>query len=356
MTIRDALDDGWLVPIRPKMVRTSIDLSSVKAGADFDERELDAVMSAIGALIEIAEALCHFAGDRKTLVFCTSVRHAKQLTYMLEDRGKRAAFIDAKTPAWERGCRLADFEEGRVQFLCNVGIATEGFDVPSIECVGLARPTKSRALYAQMVGRGTRPCDSIAHDLNAVSDRHALIAGSEKPDLLLIDFTYNSGTHDLCGPADVLAGSCDDAVIAKANKRLDEGEEFDDALSAAEREHETEEEMRRRATIRATVEWSERPFDVFADAGVSNWDQRGKNHGRPATAKQAAALNRLGICTDNMTFNVARRLLADHAKRRKEGKADYRQMKQLKALGHDGRNMTAQEASRIIREAQYAWQ
>jgi len=110
--------------------------------------------------------------------------------------------------------------------LCNAMLATEGFDQADIDCVVVLRPTQSTGLYAQCVGRGTRVLDESVNnpDLNA-EQRKAIIAASDKPDLLLLDFLWHSATHRLCSPASLSSHSDDikervDAIQKKGGAML----------------------------------------------------------------------------------------------------------------------------------------
>ncbi|PIP42948.1 MAG: hypothetical protein COX17_09810, partial [Deltaproteobacteria bacterium CG23_combo_of_CG06-09_8_20_14_all_60_8] len=91
-----------------------------------------------------------------------------------------AQALDGTTPTDERRRLLADHAEGRYQYLINCMVLTEGFDSPAVSCIAVARPTKSRSLYAQMLGRGLRPAP-------------------EKTDCLLLDYVDVSRRHDLAG-------------------------------------------------------------------------------------------------------------------------------------------------------------
>jgi len=95
--------------------------------------------------------------DKKTIVFCLSVRHAQTLAARLKADGEAAQAIYGDMSKRERKRILKDFACGKIRILCNCQLLTEGFDEPSIEAVVLARPTKSKALYCQMMGRGVRP-------------------------------------------------------------------------------------------------------------------------------------------------------------------------------------------------------
>ncbi len=118
------------------------------------------------------------AGNRQTIAYAVSKKHARNLTSVFNDDGIPAAVLLSDTPPAERKAAIDGFKEGRVQVLVNVLIATEGFDLPDASCILIARPTKSLAIYLQMVGRGLRPKDDggdcIILDLAGNSVRHGL--------------------------------------------------------------------------------------------------------------------------------------------------------------------------------------
>ena len=105
--------------------------------------------------------LRHTGPDRnkKSIVFCLTVEHAHATAETLTQKGYPARAIDAKTPLGERRRIIADFKDGDLHCLCNVFIASEGFDLPTAEIVAMFRPTKSLAMYLQMLGRGTRTAE-----------------------------------------------------------------------------------------------------------------------------------------------------------------------------------------------------
>jgi superfamily II DNA or RNA helicase len=92
----------------------------------------------------------------KTVVFATSVTHARELAALLNFRGVRAAAIWSDTDAAARRHYVRDFNEGSLQVLTNYGVLAEGFDAPSTRVVIVARPTLSPVRYQQMIGRGLR--------------------------------------------------------------------------------------------------------------------------------------------------------------------------------------------------------
>jgi superfamily II DNA or RNA helicase len=103
------------------------------------------------------------AYGKRTLCFASGVEHSLHIKRLFESHGIAAGHIDGKTKKRERERILRDFAEGRITYLTNVGVLTEGYDNPAIECVQLARPTKSYGLYNQMVGRGARPFKGKDH-------------------------------------------------------------------------------------------------------------------------------------------------------------------------------------------------
>ena len=121
---------------------------------DFDTKELSSAARLKTA--SIVKLYLEQAEDRSTIFFAVDVEHSKELQRALTEAGVKAAHIDGTTKPEERAAIMERFRTGEVSALCNCMIAIEGFDAPSCSCVVLARPTKSRGLYMQMVGRGLR--------------------------------------------------------------------------------------------------------------------------------------------------------------------------------------------------------
>lgn len=97
------------------------------------------------------------ASERQTIVYAVTVTHAENLARIFNEAGIPAATMLGDTPPSERADLLEQFKAGNLKVLVNVAVATEGFDLPDANCVVMARPTMSLALYLQMVGRGRRP-------------------------------------------------------------------------------------------------------------------------------------------------------------------------------------------------------
>lgn len=156
-TLPDMIDDGYLVPLRGFRVATAADLTRLSgAGQDFAAEELGEAVDIEERNALVARSIQELARDRRTIAFCVTVNHARNLSRALNAVGVPSGFVHGEMPADVRARALAEFRDGRTQVLTNVAVLTEGFDDPGVSCVAMARPTRSEGLYAQCVGRGTR--------------------------------------------------------------------------------------------------------------------------------------------------------------------------------------------------------
>ena len=105
----------------------------------------------------VVSAWLKTAPEKKTCLFAINIPHSLAIVNEFLAQGIRAYHLDGESPLEERRDALARFERGDITVLSNVGLYTEGFDLPAIECVVTARPTKSVTLWLQMVGRALRP-------------------------------------------------------------------------------------------------------------------------------------------------------------------------------------------------------
>ena len=146
------------------------DLSGIsKKAGDYDQVELAAaVIPAVGQVVRAWERharVSAFSPGPQTLVFAVNVQHSKLLVEGFSARGTPAEHVDAETPKDERKAIFARLRSGETRIVSNVGIVTEGFDCPSVECCLMARPTMSLGLYLQMIGRALRPHPGKTHAL-----------------------------------------------------------------------------------------------------------------------------------------------------------------------------------------------
>ncbi|MEQ1569305.1 MAG: DEAD/DEAH box helicase [Myxococcota bacterium] len=147
----------YLSPLRGFRVTSTADLREVSTwGDDFDPDELAEAVDIESRNALVARSILELARDRRTLVFCVTVAHARNLARVLNGIGVPTGIVYGEMPAPDRARTLAQFRAGELRAVTNVGVLTEGFDDPGVSAVAMARPTRSAGLYQQCVGRGTR--------------------------------------------------------------------------------------------------------------------------------------------------------------------------------------------------------
>ena len=225
-TLHQAIEDGWLSPIRARTCPVDIDITECKMSAgDYQLGDLGTLIAPY--LEAIADQIVEHAGCRKTLLFLPLVATSKTMAQILCAKGIECRSVDGKMGKEERKETLEWYRNAPPgSALCNAMLATEGFDQADIDCVVVLRPTKSTGLYSQCVGRGTRVLSEAinAPDLDA-EQRKVIIAASDKPNLLLLDFLWHSAQHKLCTAASLSAHSDDikervDAIQKKGGEML----------------------------------------------------------------------------------------------------------------------------------------
>jgi ATP-dependent helicase IRC3 len=154
------IGDKWLSDVIFTTVESKADIRGVRSAAngDFVSSQLSrAVNTQEVNELTVRSWLARAGQDRKsTLVFCVDLDHVGGLTNTFRQHGVDARFVTGSTPKAERSLRLEEFKRRVFPVLLNCGVFTEGTDIPNIDCVLLARPTRSRNLLVQMIGRGMR--------------------------------------------------------------------------------------------------------------------------------------------------------------------------------------------------------
>lgn len=356
--LNEAIADGWLAPVKMRAVKVDgIDFSSIKTVAgDFHQGDLDALMAREESLHGVAKPAVDLAGNRPTIVFTTSIENARRLAEIIDRyAGRQAAVaVDSKQDDVECQRNYQLFESGERQFLVNVGKATEGYDHPPTSCVVMGRPTKSRALAVQMIGRGTRG--------------GPLCPIPGKDDCLVIDFTGATEQHDVMGAVDALAGDVSDEE-AKAIKRavassptplsIDEARQL--AAEAQRKAEEAAESSRqRRALIKAQVAYREFDPNPYVNLGIRR-DYLHERYGyAPATEKQLGYLRKaMGKNAEQLPQGLgkqeASRLIGAIAKRRDAGLCTMSQLYALKKRGIDATSFSFTAASRVLDAQSKDW-
>ncbi|MBC5804268.1 MAG: DEAD/DEAH box helicase, partial [Candidatus Eremiobacteraeota bacterium] len=201
MDARAGIDAGYLVPVRSYAIATETNLDEVATrGGDFVLGQLAAAVDTEERNKRVVESYLALTPGKKTLVFTASVEHARNVAQLFLDNGVKAAFASGDTPDREREAIVAGFRGDKIDVLVNCGLYLEGFDVPSIQVIINARPTKSTTLYTQVTGRGMRPLDEYSYvisELPSPEARREVIAMSEKPYAIIIDIVDQARRHQL---------------------------------------------------------------------------------------------------------------------------------------------------------------
>ena len=362
------VNDGWLVPPRQKLVQiTDVDFSGIRTrGGDLDTNELAAVMEQEKSLHGVVDQTIRQAGERKTLVFTASVKQAEQTALLFNRyRPNSAAMVCGATPELDRNRILGDFREGRLQYLCNCNVLTEGYDEWSVEVVALARPTKSRALYTQIVGRALRTQEGVISGLDTAEERREAIAMSLKPTATILDFEGNCGKHKLVCTADILGGILPDKVRDKVRKILRHREMSTlDALEQAREEYEREyraEQLRKaladrkRAAVQARTQAMISLVDPFDVLDIRHSENRTSyRDSRRLTDKQANILKKAGIDPSQRGYADNCRLIEEVIARYRDGRCTYKQAVVLKKHGYDP-NLKREDAAKVLGQLFVNW-
>lgn len=316
-----AIADGWLCPIKALTIPLKLDISGVAVtSGDFNAGQLGSALDPY--LAQTAAEMAAACAGRRTVVFLPLVATSQKFCGILTAHGLRAAEVHGDSP--DRAEVLADFAAGRYDVLCNSMLLTEGWDCPAVDCIAVLRPTKSRALYSQMVGRGTR-----------------LAPERGKRELLLLDFLWLTERHELCRPADLL---CTDRAVAKQMTAdiaaaggpvaLDEAEQRASQEVLAQREEALAkqlEAMRRRK--KRLVDPLQYEMSIQAEDLAGYVPSFGWEADKPSE-KQASALEKWGILPDAVDSAGKAALLLDRlAKRRDAGLTTPKQIRLLERYG-----------------------
>jgi len=182
----ELIASGHLVPPRTFVIDVGVqdELRSVrKTLSDFDMAEVAGIMDRAPVTDEVIRHWKEKAGDRQTVIFCSTVAHAEHVTEAFRAAGITAALIHGDLASDTRKAILADYAAGGIRVIVNVAVLTEGWDHPPTSCVVLLRPSSYKSTMIQMVGRGLRIVDPEEHP------------GIVKTDCIVLDFGTSSLIH-----------------------------------------------------------------------------------------------------------------------------------------------------------------
>jgi superfamily II DNA or RNA helicase len=319
-----AVEDGWVCDIKVKWVKLQVDISSVKAvgrGLNRDLNEVEIAKVVGPHVAPFAWEIKRLIGDRQAILFGPSVEVSRWMADALTSIGIKSEHLEAKSK--NRDEVLREYKAGQIQVLCNYGLFTEGYDMPEIGAVILMRPTLSRALYCQMVGRGLRPNDG--------------------EDLWLIDFPWVSGSHRLIKPTDLFftkGSKYTEEVIREAERFIDD-QEVDDILAAIKR---ADEEIRVYDRFKLEITDGKAQSTVVTYNPLSEKDrarlpkrrQSEEVRFRPPTPNMIKYLESQGVAgADGIPFQRAMAMVKKYKKREEDGFAPKWMVDRLQELGVD---------------------
>lgn len=331
-TLRDAISSGYLVKIQVQTLPLHIDFTNVKITAgDFQAGDIGRVLDPY--LEQIADTLLDYK-DRKIVVFLPLIETSQKFCKMLIERGFNAAEVNGNSK--DRNEITEAFANGKYNVLCNSMLLTEGWDCPSVDCVIVLRPTKSRALYTQMIGRGTRLCEGKDH-------------------LLVLDFLWHYEKHSLCRPAHLIAKSDDVAIkmteiLETSSMGLEEAEEEAERDVLAEREAALAKELAAMRKKKAKlVDPLQFEFSIQAE-DLTHYVPAFGYEVQAITPKQIDTLEKFGINPDLIESSGKATLLINRLiKRKEEGLASPKQIRTLERYGFQKVGMwTQNDASKMI--------
>ncbi|MDO5559934.1 MAG: DEAD/DEAH box helicase family protein [Oscillospiraceae bacterium] len=157
LDIKTAVEIGELVPVRCIRIHTNIDLSNVRFNSvRYNIRDLESKIFVPERNTLIADTFIKYVKDKRTVIFCASVKHAEEIAQLITDRGVKAYAVSGSMKASLRSEYLAAFKKGTLKVICACDLLNEGWDCPETEVLFMARPTMSKVLYIQQLGRGMR--------------------------------------------------------------------------------------------------------------------------------------------------------------------------------------------------------
>lgn len=157
LDIKDAVETGVLCPVRCIRVKTNIDMSDVRInGFKYNVLDLEQTIMIPDRNRLIVDTYMEYAQGKSTVIFCTSVNHAETIAKLLQERGIKAEAVSGGTNAAVRKKILKQYADKEIQVLCACDLLNEGWDSPITEVLFMARPTMSKVIYTQQLGRGMR--------------------------------------------------------------------------------------------------------------------------------------------------------------------------------------------------------
>jgi superfamily II DNA or RNA helicase len=349
-SMRRAIREGWLAPVRTRECRVQVDLRGVKLhGGDFSLGEL--VERVTPMMEQLCRAFVREIGGRPAVFFTPDVGTANLAAQIFAKLGHPSEYVAGVGGEWgmskaEKNEKLGRFNDGEFQIITCCDLLFEGWDCPKVAAVGIGRATRKRYRYTQMVGRGTRPSPDTG-----------------KEDCLVVDFDWQTeaGAKDICASVDLFDDGSLDADVRDEAARIErdrKGQTLDPEELIAEAEGIVK--IRRTLHIHLTGKAAQYETVSYDPVGVAkildinlnrkyDLDRQGRN---PASDKQLGMLKHLGVdAPAGLSRWGASKLIDKLVKRRDMGFASPKQVRTLLAGGINeevARSLTVGQANDYI--------
>lgn len=277
--IDKGIQEGWLCELQGIRIQTDIDISKIKkVGGDFNKKELsNAVDTPIRNQL-VVQKYQQFANNRQAVFFCVDMLHAKHLCDQFKANNIEAEFIVSDETMCPNRTELVEkFKAGKIPVVTNVMILTEGFDYPDIGAIGMVRPTQSKTVYIQSIGRGTRIKSP------EFIDRHGA------NNCVILDFVDNCGKHKLVNTFSLDQGKTLEEKTFMTTKRRE--------ILIKKRDEQKE---RRQRTIDKMYS-KDKQVDLLRLPNIVVYQNRGRMK-EDATPKQIDWLKSIGVWREGITF------------------------------------------------------
>jgi superfamily II DNA or RNA helicase len=330
----ELVDAGWLVnPDNVYRLDAAISLAQVRVkhtteGKDYDLQEAsDAILPYFKA---IAEELAQKHASRHILAFLPLIESSKKFVAAARAAGINAVHIDGEYP--ERAQKLRAFSEGRIQLLSNSNLLHTGVDFPVCDATLMLRPTRSKVLYQQVVGRSTRPLPGTVEGLADDFERQAAILASAKPNALIIDPLWLSSDLDLVTPASLIAENQEEADQMRALAKAKKAYSLEELKAAVI--FNREEAIRRRLENVANFRQGRMDYRYFAaqteEHGLLVYEPVYRRELVPPSGFTKGLLRKAGIDPENVfSAGLAKEILQAIGRRRYRQRAEIRQLATL---------------------------
>lgn len=164
LSLIQAMEQGIVAQANVYRIETNVDLSHVRFnGKDYVNADLEKSIRVTSRNELIVDVLREYfcegeAADRQGIIFCVNTKHTVEMERLLNEAGISAKSYTGQTKNADRV--MSDFKAKKLRFLCACNMISEGWDYPELGILVMARPTLSKVLYLQQIGRGLRKTDN----------------------------------------------------------------------------------------------------------------------------------------------------------------------------------------------------